>query len=111
MPNEEYMEEALQTFQEELKRKFNFDTEFFESLFDTGSPVEDVKGDYNIPGVGKLNLTFFDTSFFVDGVNYFRPFIRGFLVLMMALYNIKQVLGFIRQDAGVVTGKAIDRKG
>lgn len=87
--------------------KFSFDTEFFKNLFTDGQPVTDIEGDYYISGVGNFHLTFFDTKYFVQGVEYFRPFIRGFLVLLMALYNIKMVLGFVRQDAGVVTGKGV----
>lgn len=94
-----------------MKLKFNFDTDFFESLFDEEEPVTDIEGDYHISGVGNMKLKFFDTKFLVDGVNYFRPFIRGFLILLLALYNIKQVLSFIRQDAGIVTGKAVDMGG
>lgn len=88
--------------------KFGFDTEFFEALFDGEMSVQDVYTDYEISGVGTFTLKVLDTKFFVEGVTYFRPFIRGFLVLLMALYNIHHVLSFIRQDAGVVAGKADD---
>lgn len=88
--------------------KFSFDTEFFEGLFQGESVVSDVYEEYEIPNVGTFNFKFFDTKFFVDGVTYFRPFIRGFLVLMLALYNVKQLLSFIRQDAGIATGKSAD---
>lgn len=88
--------------------KFNFNTDFFENLLVDGTPVTDINGEYEIHGLGKLNLKFFDTKFLVDGVEFFRPFIRGFIILLLALYNIKMILGFIRQDAGIVTGKAVD---
>ena len=90
---------------EELKFKFNIDTGAFEGLFNGSKAVEDVDGNYNISGVGSFNLTFLDTEFLRDGVEYFRPFIRGFLVLMMLLYHVKQVIGFFGYDSGVVTGR------
>lgn len=109
IPDTEYINNAFDSFLEEMKMKFSFDTEFFESILSTeGHPVTDVNSDYDIPGVGTLNLKFFDTKYLVQGVDYFRPFIRGFLVLLMALYNIKMIIGFFRQDAGVITGKAVD---
>lgn len=109
IPDTEYIENAFNSFLQELKMKFSFDTEFFENVLSTdGHPVTDVNQDYEIPGVGTLNLKFFDTKYLVDGVTYFRPFIRGFLVLLMAFYNIKMIIGFFRQDAGIVTGKAVD---
>lgn len=87
--------------------KFSFDTEFFDTMFDDERPVTDVFADYTIPGVGKFNFKFFDTQYLYDGVTYFRPFIRGFVVLLMAFFNIRMILSFIRQDAGVVAGKAV----
>lgn len=85
--------------------KFNIDTGAFQGLFDGSQAVEDVFVDYSIAGVGSFNLKVLDTKFFVDGVTYFRPFIRGFIVLMMLLYHIKQVIGFFGYDSGVVTGR------
>ena len=108
IPDTAYIENAMTAFLRELEMKFNFDTDFFKGLFTGEQPVKDVNTDYYLPGVGTLNLKIFDTKYLIDGVTFFRPFIRGFLVLLMALYNIKQVLGFIRQDAGIVTGKAVD---
>lgn len=91
-----------------MEMKFNFDTDFFENLIQGESAVTDIYFDYNIPYVGDFRLKAFDSKYFIDGVTYFRPFIRGFLVLLMAFYNIKQILSFIRQDAGVAQGKAED---
>lgn len=90
-----------------MQSKFGFDTGFMETLFNGEEPVEDIYGNYYVSGVGTLKLKFFDSTFIHQGVSYFRPFIRGFLVLLMALYNIRMVLSFIRQDAGVVAGKAV----
>lgn len=98
----------VNAFMAELKMKFSFDTDFFESVFAGESPVTDKYVDVDIPGVGTMNLKIFDTKYLIDGVTYFRPFIRGFIILLIALYNVKMMLGFIRQDAGVVTGKAVD---
>ena len=86
--------------------KFSFDTEFFEDLFTLETPVDDIYMDYNISGVGSFNLKLLDKDFFVQGVTYFRPFIRGFLVLLMILYHIKQLIGFFGYDAGVVAGRS-----
>lgn len=86
--------------------KFGIDTGFFSNLFSGESAVEDVDGNYTILGVGTFNLTFLDASWIVDGVTYFRPFIRGFLVLLMMLYHVKQLIGFFGYNAGVVQGRS-----
>lgn len=86
--------------------KFNFDTTVFESLFQGESAVTDKYVDYNIPGVGAFHLKVFDSKYLIDGVTFFRPFIRGFLVLLMFLYNVRQLIGFFGYDAGVVAGRS-----
>lgn len=106
IPDTDYIDNAFNSFIDEMKMKFNFDTEFFESLFQSEKPVEDVYLDYSIPGVGDFKLKVLDTKFLVDGVTYFRPFIRGFLVLLMFLYHVRQLIGFFGYDAGVVAGRS-----
>ena len=106
IPDTDYIESSFNSFTQELKLKFNFDTEFFENLFQSESPVTDVYVDYDVPYVGKFKFKVLDADFLVTGITYFRPFIRGFLVLLMALYNIKQLIGFFGYDAGVVAGRS-----
>lgn len=88
-----------------MKSKFNLDTTVFESLFDSSSPVEDEYMDYTIVGVGSFKLKVLDSSFLKQGVEYFRPFIRGFLVLLMFLFHVKQLIGFFGYNSGVVEGR------
>lgn len=42
-----------------------------------------------------FNFSFFDVTYIKRAVNDFRPYIRGFILLMLALYNINQFLSFI----------------
>ena len=106
VPDANYIETAFDSFIDELKFKFNIDTDFFESLFQSEKPVEDVYIDYSIPYVGDFHLKVFDAKFLVDGVEFFRPFIRGFLVLLMFFFHGKQLIGFFGYDAGVVSGRS-----
>lgn len=80
--------------------KFNLDWGVFESLFNNESAVEDVEADYVIPGLGSFNLKFFDATFFVHGISFFRPFIRGFIVLLLLIYNIHHGLKLFGGDSG-----------
>lgn len=106
IPDTEYIEQKFGEFRQEMVMKFSFDTAFFEGLFSSESPVTDTYMDYNLPGVGAFHLKVFDVKFLIDGVTFFRPFIRGFLVLLMMLYNIRQLLGFFGYNAGVVAGRS-----
>lgn len=105
IPDTDYIDSAFDSFVDEMGMKFHFDTDFFEELFQSEQPVEDIEMDYVVPGVGNMHVKVFDSSFFRTGVEYFRPFIRGFLVLMMFLYHVRQLIGFFGYDAGVVAGR------
>lgn len=89
--------------------KFGFTTDFFSKWYGLEQPVTDVYiGSYEIPGVGFTPLQVLDTKYLVQGIAYFRPFIRGFLVFLLAIFHITHILTFIRQDAGVAAGKSLD---
>lgn len=105
VPDTDYIDTAFQSFLNEMKVKFNFDTEFFTHLFEAESVVSDTYADYEIPNVGTFKFKLLDVSFFIDGVIYFRPFIRGFLVLLMALFHIRQLISFFGYSAGVSQGR------
>lgn len=107
VPDVEVIRGKFEVFLDGLATKFNFNTDFLDVLTSDEKVVEDMLVDYELPGVGKLNLKVFDAKYLYDGVTAFRPYIRGFLVLMLGLYHVKMVLSFIRQDAGVATGKIV----
>lgn len=106
VPDTGYIKTAFNSFTDELKSKFNIDTSAFESLFDNEQAVEDVYTDYEISGVGSFKFKLFDTSFLKTALETFRPIIRGFLVLMILLFNVRQLIGFFGYDAGVVAGRS-----
>lgn len=108
IPDTNYVSDAMNEFSNELKQKYYLDTAYFDSLFDGEKVVEDVNVDYSIFGVGTFNFKIFDSTWFVYGVQYFRPVIRGFLVLMMFFYHIKQIVSFFGYDWGGSTGKSDD---
>lgn len=60
--------------------------------------IADISSNYDIPGVGSFKFTFFDASYLKDGIEFFRPIIRGFITLLLLFYNYRQVLSFIGQD-------------
>lgn len=87
-----------------VQATFSLDTETFRSLFDSSKPIEDVYADYNVPGVGTIELKFFESSYLRAGIEYFRPFIRGFMVLMILFFDWRMLMSFFKQDAGIIAG-------
>lgn len=103
IPDGEEIKESFNNMIDRITRSLNlpFDSlEFLENGL-TEEPVGDIEGDYTFGNLGTLHLKFFDASFLTQGVDYFRPLIRGFTVLMLIFFNYKQLLTFIGQDPGV----------
>lgn len=100
VPDVEQIKNDFNTMLTTTKAKIGISEDTFNAF--TGDwnekPVEDVSSDYYILGVGNLKLKFLDVSYLVQGVDYFRPFIRGLLVFLLLLYNYRMFLSFIGQD-------------
>lgn len=86
------------------KMGFNVDSLVFLKDSITESEVEDIYSEYNLFGVGSLNLKFFDSSILTQAVEFFRPILRGFTALMLVLYNYRQTLSFIGQEGAISAG-------
>lgn len=111
VPSADAMDATIDHFLSEISVITNVDTSYFENLFKEGKPIEDVYVDYDIPNVGKINFKVFDAEIFVDGFWEVRDFVRGFLVLLLFLYHIRQLIGFFGYNAGVVAGRNEEIKG
>lgn len=99
----------IQAFTEEILMKFGIQLDFFSVIFEQEMPVTDIViPSYEIYGVGHFVIQVLETKYFVQGITYFRPFIRGFLVFLIGLYNVRMFLAFIRQDLGIAVGKGSD---
>lgn len=103
IPDTEEIDSMFDTAIGSIRSKFGFQEFNLNALANNSSRPTDIEGNYSINGLGSLNLTFFDTTYLIKGVEFFRPFIRGFLVLLLALYNVRQFLGFIGHDLGAVS--------
>ena len=114
VPDSEVLKQELLDFFDLISGKFGFDTAFMDYLVSYGRPPSDISEFYEVPFVGTFNFTFLDVQYLISGVEYFRPYIRGFWALLLGFYNIKMALSFFNQDAGVVSGRLVSmfsRKG
>ena len=104
IPDVETLQADLEAAVENITSQFGIHFDTYDRLFDTEIAPEDVVEDYNIPGIGTFKLKFLDTSYLIKGVAFFRPFIRGFLVLLLFFYNWKQVLTLFDQNPAIAGG-------
>lgn len=102
IPDTEKLKASFDNLFTDLRAKFGLDSveDSFTGIFDNERPMTDIQGTLNLPGIGSIRGTFFDASFFVDGVEYFRPILRGFMIFYIVLFNIRKALAFTGQEDG-----------
>lgn len=91
---------------QDLKNKIGIEVFDLENLFSSSNAPSDISSDYNISGVGTMNLKFVDFQYLIKGVEFFRPFIRGFIVLLLFFYNIRQLLSMFGLNSGEIDSAA-----
>lgn len=101
IPKTDNIDSMFDNAMQSIRSKFGFQEFNLNALTNTSSSPTDIEDNYSFNGIGNLKLKFFDTKYLIKGVEYFRPFIRGFVVLMLIFYNIKMFLGFIGHDIGI----------
>lgn len=103
IPDTEEIKAQFNNMVSDIQRSFGLQVDSLEWLVNgvTEESITDTKADYNIPGVGAFNLTFLDSTYLKQGIEFFRPLIRGFVVFLLILYNYKQILTFIGQDPSI----------
>lgn len=103
-------------FISELSSKFGVSTVSSVSLFDEGRSssnseldkivdifsVEKEPGnistEYYIRGLGKSSYTFVNYHYLISSVNFFRPFIRAFLFILLLFFHYSQIMSLIKQE-------------
>ena len=91
VPDPEVIKEQINNLTSEVEHSLGLSESTLDDLKNVGEqPIEDIEGTYKFYGLGSLNLKFFDTSALKQGVEEFRPLIRGFTVLMLVLFIIRQ---------------------
>ena len=96
----EEVESIFNSAVDSISSKFGFQEFDLNNLGSSSSAPDDITEDYEISGVGTLKLKFFDTKYLIQGVEFFRPIIRGFLILLTVLFSWRMFLSFIGHDLG-----------
>lgn len=96
---------------DEAYHTFNLAPDSLDWLY--GSIAEEAipshSGNYTIPGIGTFNFPFLDAKYLKDGIEFFRPLIRGFVALLLIFFNFRHFLSFINQTSeSGPDGKKID---
>lgn len=82
-----------------------------DNLFDKSAKPTDVTANYKIHGLGTMELPFANYKYLADGVNFFRPFIRGLIVLLLFIFNVRQLMSMFGLDTGEMTNWVTNSRG
>lgn len=86
-----------------LQEKLGIDIYDMDNLFSASSAPGDVEATYD-GGLWTYSGKFVDFSWVIQGVDYFRPYIRGFIVLLLVFFNVRQALSMFGLSSGEITG-------
>ena len=112
IPDPEELESMWQDTVSKISDKFGFVKYDMSSLFAQSKEFEDLESNYTIYGVGTLNLKFFDKTYLNQGIAFFRPYIRGFIALLIVLFHIRSAQNFFGYNLGdVENAKSSIKKG
>lgn len=107
IPDPDHLEGEFMGLLEELNDVYSFDFDL-DSLFSAGKEPEDIYDYYPVAGKS-LPVLFVSWHYLKKGVEYFRPYIRGFIVLMLIFYNLRQFMAIFGLG-GVMNGDSGDNR-
>lgn len=103
VPDTELINEQFNNTVSNLKGRLGITMYNLDNLFDTSAKPTDVTAEYNIHGLGTMTLPFANYKYLADGVNFFRPYIRGLIVLLLFFFNVRQLMSMFGLDTGEMT--------
>ena len=77
----------------------------FDSIWGGSSAPSNITGSLNL-GSYTYSGTFADFSYLAQGVDAFRPYIRGFIVLLLCIYNVRMALSMFGISSGEIKSAA-----
>lgn len=107
IPDPSGLETEFMGVLDEVNEKYSFDFDLG-SLFGQGVEPEDIKAVYHVGGKD-IEMTFVSWYYLKAAVIVFRPYIRGFIVLMLLYYNLRQFMAIFGLG-GVMNGDSGDNR-
>lgn len=93
IPDTDKIQSSIDKLKDAAKSKFGVEVDL-SGIMGVGTEVTNHSGTVEILGYS-FTADFLDVSYLISGVTTFRPYIRGFIILLIFLYNINQFLHFI----------------
>jgi hypothetical protein len=94
IPDTDKIQSSIDKLKDVAKSKFGVESVDLSGIMGVGTEISNHSGTVEILGYS-FTADFLDVSYLISGVTTFRPYIRGFIILLIFLYNINQFLHFI----------------
>ena len=96
IPKKEDIDAVVQDNINRIKTAFGIGAVDLSGILGRSTEIADHTGSVDVYGLGTFNGTFLKVDYLVTAVTTFRPYIRGFLALLLIFYNIRQFFGLFR---------------
>lgn len=109
VPDTVAIEQEFNTLLDNLYSKMGIFQYDLDNLFADSKQPGNIEGSFATT-LWSYTGAFVDFSWLVRGVEYFRPIIRGFLVLLMFFYNVRMALSMFGLSSGEIESAASARR-
>lgn len=103
IPDEDYLTTKKEQLENAFSNLMGFQVSSIEAFFKASNVGESVLVDelhtIKLNGIGNVQFKAFDNKFLLQGINTFKPVIRGFIALMLVFFNMNQLLNVIGQGS------------
>jgi hypothetical protein len=106
VPDTDFMSNCIEQIKNEFMVTFGISDFDVKLAFGSEAALSDISVNYNNPAF-HYSGNIVNMSYVIKAISTFRPYIRGFICLLLFLYNINQFMGLIGQPGlslGVLLG-------
>ena len=101
VPDTEVIKSEFDGLMNNLKSKLGVDVYDLDSLFSSSSAPQDIEASYSV-GLFSYTGKFVDFTWFIYAVERLRGYIRGFIVLLLLIFNVRQALSRVGLSSGEI---------
>jgi hypothetical protein len=106
VPSDGFIEDAIDEIKTSFNEKFGGGNWMVSDAFGAEKAMDNQNVTMNFGGY-EFTFTIIDWSYAKNAIDDFRPYIRGFLALLLCLYSTNQFLGLIGQPTLSTLGSAV----
>lgn len=112
VPSNNYFSNKLKSIENKYVSILGFSVNDFEAMlksFANETPIKDVYYTLNVGSFSK-EVKVLDASIISQGIDHFRPYIRGFVVLLMVFFSMNQLMYLFKINSISGSGNDTDKK-